>query len=133
MCRSKADGGRRCDGRKGRGSSTAADSAGGSASPGPFGLAVQDQLGDLLDAVVDAAPDGPAEARAWAADVSNRVADAIMAALEANGCSRGSGQNHLLCGALAAMAQAIMAGEEPRCPPRRASPSGWAPTRTGWR
>ena len=112
MCRSKADGGRRCDGRKGPGSSAAAGSTDGSASPGPFGQVVQDQLGELLDAVVDAAPDGPAEARAWAADVSNQVADAITAALEANGCSRGGGQSHLLCGALAAVAQAMMAGEE---------------------
>jgi hypothetical protein len=34
---------------------------------------VQDQLGHLLDAAVDAAPDGSAEAQACAADLSKQV------------------------------------------------------------
>jgi hypothetical protein len=97
--------------QQGPGSSAVAGSTGGSALPGSFGQAVQNQVGDFLDAVVDAAPDGSAEAQAWAADVSNQVADAIAAALKAHGCSRG-GQSHLLCGALAAVARAMMAGED---------------------
>ena len=112
MFRSKAEGGRRCPDRRGRGSSAAAGSAGGSASPGPFGQAVQDQAGDLLDAGVNAAPDGSAEAQAWAADLADQVAAAITAALGANSRVRRGGQGHLLCGALAAVAQAMMAGED---------------------
>jgi hypothetical protein len=73
---------------------------------------VQDQLGHLLDAAVDAAPDGSAEAQACAADVAGQVADAITASLEAHGCPRGRWQSHLLCGALAAVAQTMMAGED---------------------
>lgn len=65
MCRSKAEGGRRCPGT-GRRASVTTDSAGGSAPPGPSDLmrrsreavlrAAQKQLGDYLDAVVAAAP-----------------------------------------------------------------------------
>ena len=124
MCRSKAEGGRRCHGRRGRGSSVAVDSTGGSAPPGPSGRmrrsraavlqAAQEQLGDLLDAVVNAAPVDSAATLVSAADadVAGQVADAITATLEAHGCPRGSWQSHLLCGALAAVAQAMKAGED---------------------
>ena len=124
MCRSKAEGGRRCPGSKGRGSSAAVDSTGGSAPPGPSGRmrrsreavlqVAQEQLGDLLDAAVNAAPVDSAAAlgAAAVADVANQVADAITATLEAHGCPRGSWQSHLLCGALAAVAQAMKAGED---------------------
>ena len=124
MCRSKAEGGRRCPGRAGRGSSVAVASTGGSASPGPSDLmrrsraavlqAAQKQLGDYLDAVVNAAPVDSAAALVSAADVdvADQVADAITAKLEAHGCPRGRWQSHLLCGALAAAAQAMKAGED---------------------
>jgi hypothetical protein len=123
MCRSKAEGGRRCKGRKGRGSS-AVVSTGGSAPPSPSGLVrrnraavlqdAQKQLGDLLDAVVDAAPvDSTATlVSAVDADVAGQVADAITATLQAHGCPRGKWQSHLLCGALAAVAHAMKAGED---------------------
>ena len=114
MCRSKAEGGRRCRRSKGRGSSAAAGSTGGAAPPGPFGQIAQDQLGDLLDATADAEPVDSAATleAAAAADVANQVADAITATLEAHGCPRGSWKSHLLCGALAAVAQAMKAGED---------------------
>jgi hypothetical protein len=124
MCRSEAEGGRRCPGRKGMRSSTAAGSTGGSASPGPSGRiqrsraavlqAAQKQMGDLLDAAVNAAPVDSAATLVSAADadVADQVADAIMATLEAHGCPRGSWQSHLLCGALAAVAKAMKARED---------------------
>jgi len=124
MCRSKAEGGRRCRGRRGRGSLATVDSTGSSAPPGPSGRmrrsraavlqAAQKQLGDLLDAAVSAAPVDSAAALVSAADadVAGQVADAITATLEAHGCPRGNWQNHLLCGALAAVAQAMKAGED---------------------
>ena len=124
MCRSKAEGGRRCPGRAGRVSSVAVDNTGGSASPGPSGRmrrsreavlrAAQKQLGDYLDAVVDAAPVDSAATLVSAAeaDAAGQVADAITATLEAHGCPRGRWQSHLLCGALAAVAQAMKAGED---------------------
>lgn len=46
------------------------------------------------------------------ADVANQLADAITNTLEAQGCHRGNWQSHLLCGALAAMARAMKAGED---------------------
>jgi hypothetical protein len=124
MCRSKAEGGRRCPGRTGRRSSVAVDSTGDSAPPGPSGRmrrsreavlqAAQKQLGDLFDAAANGAPvDSVAALRAAAvADVADQVADAITATLEVHGCPRGSWQGHLLCGALAAVAQAMKAGED---------------------
>lgn len=124
MCRSKAEGGRRCKCRSGRGSSAAVDSTDGSAPPGPSGLLrrsraaisqdAQEQLGDLLDAVVNAAPVNsvPTLVSAADADVADQIADAIMATLQAHGCPRGKCQSHLLCGALAAVAQAMNAGED---------------------
>jgi hypothetical protein len=124
MCRSKAEGGRRCKGRKGRGSSAAVVRTGGSAPPGPSGLVrrnraavlrdAQKQLGALLDAVVDAAPVNSAATLVSAADadVAGQVADAITATLQAHGCPRGKWQSHLLCGALAAVARAMKAGED---------------------
>jgi hypothetical protein len=124
MCRSKAEGGRRCRGRKDRGSLVAVNSTDGSAPLDPPSRmrrsratvlrAAQKQLSDLLDAVVNAAPVDSAATLVSAADadVAGQVADAITAALEANGCPRGSWQSHLLCGALAAVAQAMKAGED---------------------
>jgi hypothetical protein len=124
MCRSKAEGGRRCKGRTGRGFSAAVISTGGSAPPSPSGLMrrsreavlrdAQKQLGDLLDAVVDAAPVDSAATLVSAADadVADQVADAITATLQAHDCPRGKWQSHLLCGALAAVAHAMKAGED---------------------
>ena len=76
--------------------------------------AQQQQLGDYLDAVVDAAPVDSAATLVSAAEVAaaRQVSDAITASLEAHGCSRGRWQSHLLCGALAAVAQAMKAGED---------------------
>ena len=93
MCRSKAEGGRRCRPSKGRGPSVRVDRAGGSAPPGPSGRmrrrraavlqAAQKQLGDLLDAAVDAAPVDSAAALVSAAD-----AQGVTAALAACGMPR---------------------------------------------
>jgi len=47
-----------------------------------------------------------------AADAANQIADAITRSLEAHGCPRGSWEIHLLCGALAAAAQGMKAGED---------------------
>jgi hypothetical protein len=124
MCRSKAEGGRRCKGRSRRGSSAAVNSTGGPAPSGPSGLFrrsraailrdAQEQLGDLLDAVVGAAPVNSVATLVSAADVdiADRVADAIMSKLQAQGCPRGKWQSHLLCGALAAVAQGMKNGED---------------------
>lgn len=124
MCRSKAEGGRRCKGRNGLGSPAGADSTGGSAPLASSGLArrgraailqdAQAQLSDLLDAVVNAAPVDSAADLVSAADaaVANQVADAITATLQAHDCPRGKWQSHLLCSALAAAAQAMKAGED---------------------
>jgi hypothetical protein len=91
MCRSKAEGGRRC---RGRSNSRAA---------------AETQLGDFLDAAVAAAP-GDSLVQVAEADIAGQAADAITATLQAHGCPRGSG--HLLCSALAAVAQAMKAGED---------------------
>ena len=124
MCRSKAEGGRRCQGRKGRGSLAALGSTGGSAPPDPSGRVrrsreavlrqAQQQLGDLLDAIINAAPGAPVPTVVSAADadVAGQVADAITATLKAHGRTRGKRQNHLLCSALAAVAHAMKAGED---------------------
>jgi hypothetical protein len=133
MCRSKAEGGRRCNGARGRRSlpavinldgSASLGSFGGSASLGSSGLArrsraavlrdAQKQLNDLLDALVDAAPVGSAVTLASAVDTdaADQIADAITASLEGHGCPRGKWQSHLLCGALAAAAHAMKAGED---------------------
>jgi hypothetical protein len=123
MCRSKAEGGRRCDGRKGRGSLVAVN-AGDSAPPRPPDhvrrsraavlTEAQGQLKDLLDAVVGGAPVGSAAALVSAAyaDVAGQVADAIATALETHGCPRRNWKKHLLCGALAEVAKAMKAGED---------------------
>lgn len=139
MCRSKAEGGRRCPDRKGGRSSVAVagkPTGGGSALRGPSGPSgpsgrrgrsgrmrrsrgavlrdAQKQLGDLLDAVVNAAPVKSPTALVSAADtdVADQIADKITATLEANGHAKGSWQSHLLCGALAAVARAMEAGEK---------------------
>jgi hypothetical protein len=76
--------------------------------------AAQKQLGDYLDAVVAAAPFDSAATLISAADAdaADQVADAITATLEGHGCPRGRWQSHLLCGALATVAQAMKAGED---------------------
>lgn len=123
MCRSKAEGGRRCKPRMGRGSSMAPISTVGSAPPSwvgqmrPSRAAVlrdaQEQLGDFLDAVVNAAPVNSAATLVSAADidVADKVAEAITTTLQGSGCPRGKWRSHLLCGALAAVAHAMKAGE----------------------
>jgi hypothetical protein len=139
MCRSKAEGGRRCPGKGGRSSVAVAGkpTGGGSARRGPSGPSgpsrprggrsgrmrrsraavlreAQKQLGDLLDAVVNAAPVNSPTALLSAADadVADQIADKITATLEANGHAKGSWQSHLLCGALAAIARVMEAGEK---------------------
>jgi hypothetical protein len=113
MCRSKAEGGRRCHRSKARRVSAAAGSTGGSVLSGRLGQIAQDQIGDFLDAAVAAAPVDSAVAlrAAAAADLANQVAQAITATLEANGYPRGTWQSHLVCSALAAVARAMEAGE----------------------
>jgi len=78
--------------KEGEGSSAAPD------PPGPMQRSreavlreAQKQLGDLLDAVINAAPDAPAAmvVSAIDADVASQVADAITTALEAHGVRRG--------------------------------------------
>lgn len=123
MCQSKAEAGRRCQPKKGHGSSAAAVGVGGSSPSGPRRSrrsraavlkAAQKQLDDLLDAAVDAAPvDSAAVLGAVAAaDVADQIADAITTTLGSHGCPRGSWQDHLLCGALAAAASAMQAAED---------------------
>ena len=123
MCRSKAEGGRRCKG-KGQGSSAVMMPAGVSASSGLCDRTrrsrtavlrdAQKQLGDLLDAVIDAAPVDSATILVLAADAdaAGQIADAITSSLRANGCPRSNWQSHLLCGALAGVARAMEAGED---------------------
>jgi hypothetical protein len=75
---------------------------------------VQTQLGDLLDAVISAAPGAPAATVVSAGDayVASQVADAITSTLEAHGARRSKRGSHLLCSALAAVAHAMQAGED---------------------
>lgn len=84
------------------------------AQPGSGSADAQEQLGDLLDAVVGAAPVNSVAALVSAADVdvAAQVADAITATLQAHGCPRGKWQSHLVCGALAAVAQGMKNGED---------------------
>lgn len=139
MCRSKAEGGRRCPGRKGARSSAGVavkGMGGGSAPRGPSGTPgrsrprgrssrgrrsraavlrdAQKQLNDLLDALVAGTPVDSAAGlvSAFDADVAGQVADAITGALEAHGRPKGSWESHLLCGALASAARAMQAGED---------------------
>jgi hypothetical protein len=74
----------------------------------------QEQLKDLLGAIVDAAPveSGTALGPVVWADVAGQVSDAISGTLQAHGCPRGKWQSHLLCGALAALARAMKAGQD---------------------
>ena len=124
MCQSKANGGRRCKPNKGRGSSATVTRIGGSASQG---LSAQirrtrivvlreakDQLGELLNSVVDAAPVDSAASLISAVDTdaADQIANAITASLKANGWPRSKWRSHLLCGALAATAHAMEAGED---------------------
>ena len=124
MCKSKAEGGQRCKPSVGRRSSAVTGGTGGSASPDVADFTrhskadvlqeVQKQITALLDAVVGAAPVNSVATLVSAADadVAGQVADAITATLEAHGCPHGKEQSHKLCGALAAMAQAMKAGED---------------------
>jgi hypothetical protein len=84
-------------------------SSGGFAVPVPVSQVAQDQAGDFVDAVVDA---GSVDSAAFAKDVAGQVADEIASKLAAHGYKRGRAQGHLLCGALAAVAQAMKAGED---------------------
>jgi uncharacterized membrane protein len=74
----------------------------------------QKEIDDLLDAAVNAVPIASVVTLVSAADayVADQVADAITSTLEAHGCSRASWQRHLLCDALAGVAQAMQAGED---------------------
>lgn len=123
MCQSKANGGRRCKPNKGRRSS-ATVRTGGSASPGlPAQIRrtrravlrdAKEQLDDLLDSIVDAAPVDSAVDLISAVDkdAAGQIADAITASLKANGWPRSKWRSHLLCAALAATAHAMEASED---------------------
>jgi hypothetical protein len=123
MCQSKAEGGRRCKGRGQRSSATAIIT-GGSASHRLSSqirrtrrAALRDakeQLGELLDSLVDAAPVDSAASLISAVDTdaADQIADAITASLKANGWPRSKWRSHLLCDALAATAHAMEAGED---------------------
>ena len=109
MCRSKAEGGRRCTGWGSL--HTASDAAGTPA--GRSRQAIKAQLGDFLGAAARAVPNEPvAMAGAAAADVADQIAEAITASLEASDCPRATWDGHLLCGALAAVAQAMETAED---------------------
>ena len=124
MCQSKADGGRRCKPNKGQRSSATVIRIGGSASQGLSAQVrrtrrvvlrdAKEQLGKLLDSVVDAAPVDSAASLVSAvdADAAHQIADAITASLKANGWPSSKWRSHLLCGALAATAHAMEAGED---------------------
>ncbi len=123
MCRSKAEGGRRCNGRKGRGPLSAAGGSASSTPPDPPARtrrsreavlrAAQQQLRDFFDAVIAVAPGAPAVTVVSAVDVdvAGQVAGAITGTLQAHGHTHGERQDHLLCSALAAVAHAMEAGE----------------------
>jgi hypothetical protein len=123
MCRSKAEGGRRCKGKASR-SSASATTVGGSASQGfPSQIRrtravvlrdAEEQLGELLDSLVEAAPVDSVAILTSAidADAAQQIADAITASLEANGWPRSKWESHLLCSVLAAIAQAMEASED---------------------
>ncbi len=123
MCQSKADGGRRCKPNKGR-SSAAVILTGGSASPGVSAQVrrtrrtilrdAKEQLGELLDSIVDTARVDSATGLISAVDTdaAGQIADAITASLKANGWPRSKWRSHLLCAALAATAHAMEAGAD---------------------
>jgi hypothetical protein len=123
MCQSKANGGRRCKPGKGRSSATMTR-AGGTA---PLELSAQirrtrravlrdakEQIGNLLDAVVDVVPVNSASDLASAVDqdAAGEIADAMTASLKANGWRPGKWRSHQMCAALAAAARAMEAGED---------------------
>jgi hypothetical protein len=97
MCQSKANGGRRCKPNKGPRSSAATVGTSGYMSQGMSGeirrtrrsvlREAKEQLGGLLDSVVDAAPVNSAASLVPAvdADAAGQIADAITASLKANG------------------------------------------------
>jgi hypothetical protein len=134
MCQSKADGGRRCKSNKGRRSSATTVRTGGSAPQGLSGHMrrtrravlrdTKEQLGELLDSVVDAAPVNSAAGLVSAvdADAAGQIADAITASLKANGWPPSRWRSHLLCGALAATAHAMDAADDKANSPRCNSP-----------
>jgi hypothetical protein len=123
MCQSKAKGGRRCKPGKGRSSATMTRAG----STGPMELSAQvrrtrrtvlrdakDQLGNLLDAVVDVAPVNSALDLVSAVDqdAAGQIADAMAASLKANSWRPGKWRRHQMCAALAAAAHAMEAGED---------------------
>ena len=124
MCQSKANGGRRCKPSKGPRSSAATVGTSGYMSQGLSGEIrrtrravlrnAKEQLGGLLDSVVDAAPVNLAASLVPAvdADAAGQIADAITASLKANGWPASKWRSHLLCGALAAVARAMDAAED---------------------
>ena len=124
VCRSKAEGGRRCKSARARGTLSAVVSPGDTSrvrhtdhsrrSRTAVLRDAQQQLSDLLDGVVNAAVSDPTATLVSAADaaVASQVADAITKALESQHCPRAKWQSHLLCGALAAVAHAMNAGED---------------------
>jgi hypothetical protein len=73
---------------------------------------VKDQLDDLIDAVEAAPDDLPPLIGAVAADVADQIADVITVTLETHGCPRSSWDSHLMCGALAAVAEAMETGKD---------------------
>jgi len=74
----------------------------------------KEQLSELLDSVVDAASVDSAASLVSAidTDAAGQIADAITASLKANGWPPSKWRSHLLCGALAATAHAMDAGED---------------------
>jgi hypothetical protein len=123
MCQSKANGGRRCKPSKGRSSATMTR-AGGTASPELSAQVrrtrrtvlrdAKEQLGNLLDSVVDAEPVSSAADLASAVDqdAAGQIADAVTASLKDNGWRPGRWRSHQMCAALAATAHAMEAGED---------------------
>jgi len=121
MCQSEANGGRRCKPNKGPRSSAATVGTSGYMPQGMSGeirrtrravlREAKEQLGGLLDSVVDAAPVNSAASLVPAvdADAAGQIADAITASLKANGWPASKWRSHLLCGALAAVAHAMAA------------------------
>jgi hypothetical protein len=123
MCQSKANGGRRCKPNKGRSSATVTR-AGGTA---PLELSAQirrtrrtvlrdakEQLGNLLDSVVDVAPVNSTADLVSAVDqdAAGQIADAMTASLKANGWGPSKWRSHQMCAALAATAHAMEAYED---------------------
>ncbi len=123
MCQSKANGGRRCKPSKGR-SSAAMTRAGGTAPPELSAQVrrtrrtvlrdAREQLGSLLDSVVDVAPVNSTADLVSAVDrdAAGQIADAMTASLKDNTWRPSKWRSHQMCAALAATAHAMEAGED---------------------